>query len=62
MNNARNLATGACMSFWQIVKNNPRGAMVIVVFLALVGLFEGTRIVDEIKNPSIGKNLFGSSS
>lgn len=33
----------------------------IVAFLGVVGLLEGGRIVEEIKNPKIGKNLFRGS-
>ncbi|GAC1636037.1 MAG: hypothetical protein NVS4B2_24010 [Chloroflexota bacterium] len=59
MNKARNTAMGACASFWQTIKKNPKGAAIIVAFLGLVGLLEGGRIVEEIKTPSIGRNLFG---
>lgn len=61
MNRAVSITTGACASFWQTVKNNPTGAAMIVAFLGVVGLLEGGRIVEEIKNPRIGKNLFRGS-
>jgi len=61
VNKVVSLTTGACMSFWQVVKSNPKGAAMIVALLGVVGILEGGRIVEEIKNPSMGKNLFRGS-